>query len=326
MPSPAYELTSCPVCGTTASEEIAGGDAVHDEVELLWEFHERRLRPATPTARLIDRVAFSEHPPMRLGRCVRCGLLYRNPVERPHELTEIYQEAPEREALSALHAVQRDAYRVQARRLLAMMRRRGDGLEVGSYVGAFLAAARDVGLRFEGLDVNEEVNAFTRSLGFVVHEGELDGESIARTFDAVAIWNCFDQLPDPRGAALAAHRCLRPGGTLAIRVPNGAFYARMRALLDGRRAALARAALAHNNLLGFPYRHGFTPESMVMLLERSGFVVRQLVGDVLVPIADEYTHRWAGVEERLLKGVLRVAARRSLAWAPWFETYAEKAD
>ena len=325
--SPAYELTDCIACGSRESVEIADADALRGEVETLWEFHGRRLRPATPPERLMDRVAFSEHPPFRLVECARCGLVYRNPIERPRELESIYAEsAPARELLQALHDTQLPAYRAQARRLVEVLGRRGSGLEVGSYVGAFLAAAREVGLHVEGLDVNADVNCFTRSLGFTVHDGELASFAGDRAVDAVAIWNTFDQLADPRAAANAAWKLLRPNGVLAVRVPNGEFYAALR-----RRAGrplsggFARLALAHNNLLTFPYRYGFTVRSLTALLERVGFTVERVEGDVLVPIADEWTRGWAAIEERFVKMTLGVLGRRRARWAPWIEVYARRA-
>src|SRR5215467_1042955 len=84
--SPAYELTQCVACGANDSHEIANADDVRREVEELWAFHDRRLRPSTPPQRLMDRVAFSERPPFRLVECTRCGLVYRNPIERAFEL------------------------------------------------------------------------------------------------------------------------------------------------------------------------------------------------------------------------------------------------
>jgi SAM-dependent methyltransferase len=291
---------------------------------LLWEFHGRRLRPTTPPERLMDRVAFSEHPPFRLVECERCGLVYRNPIERAYELDSIYADAtPSKELLQGLHETQLPAYRAQAKRLLRALGRRGSGLEIGSYVGGFLAAAREVGLHFEGVDINSEVNTFTRSLGFTVHDGDLESLVMEREVDAIAIWNTFDQLPDPRGAANAAWRLLRPGGVFVVRVPNGEFYAGLRrGMTRPLTGGLARLALAHNNLLTFPYRYGFTIRSLTRLLDRLGFRVQHVEGDVLVPIADEWTRRWASAEERLVKLALGVAARRVPKWAPWIEVYA----
>jgi SAM-dependent methyltransferase len=321
MTRDSYELTRCAVCGGADAAVIAGPEEIAAEVELLWQFHMRRLSPQTPPERLVDRVAFSQDPPWRVVRCDRCGLVYRNPVERREQLRESYaQPEPARDALLALHEAQRGSYKTQARRLARTLARRGTGLELGSYVGAFLAAARDARWHFEGLDVNAHVNAFTRSLGFVVHDGELDAFHPDRTFDALAIWNTFDQLPDPRAALLASARLLRDGGVVAIRVPNGECYARWRPSLSSRsrvRRTFARSILAQNNLLTFPYRFGFTPASLTRLLTELGFDVERIVGDVLVPTADEWTRRWALLEERALKPLTR-------RWSPWFEVYATK--
>lgn len=321
-----YELARCVVCGSADVSELATGDEVRREIEALWEYHGRRLRPETPPEHLMDRVAFSQRPPLRVVRCTQCGLVYRNPIERASELDEIYaHQAPTRAVMQTLHDTQRASYAVQARRLTATMGRRGSGIEVGSYVGAFLAAARTEGWQFSGVDVNECANLFTRSLGFEVFDGTIETLDRDRRADAVAIWNCLDQLADPAGAIRAARAHLVVGGLLAVRVPNGACYAALRPLLDSPLSGVARSMLAENNLLSFPYRYGFTPTSARKLVERCGFRVERVVGDVLVPIADEWTRTWAALEERAIKHLGQMVARVSVGdmpLAPWFELYA----
>jgi len=329
MSSPAYELSPCPACGATGDEEVAGPEDVREEVEALWEFHTRRLRPDTPPEHLVDRVAFSQHPPLRVARCTRCGLVFRNPRERAFALRDVYAgERPDDAVLARLLDAQRSAYAAQTERLDEVAGAGGRVLEVGSYVGGFLAAAAEAGWQAEGLDVNAAATAFARAQGFVVHDGDLEAFAAAAggaTYDAVAIWNCFDQLPEPRDAARAAASLLRPGGVLAVRVPNGAFYAAVRERLHGPGAALARGLLAHNNLLAFPYRHGFTPGSLAALLEREGLRVVHTWGDTLVPIADEWTLDWAAWEERALKSALRRLVADEAEHAPWLEVYARRA-
>ena len=315
------------MCGHADATPIAERADVQREVELLWQFHQRRLRPATPASSLRDRVAFSEHAPLRLVRCRDCGTVYRNPVERTFELTEIYaRDVPPEDVLRSLHETQIDAQRAQAARLRAVLGRAGAGLEVGSYAGAFLRAARDERLQFEGLDINPAVNRFTRALGFVVHDGALEAFDPSRRVDAVAIWNTFDQLAEPRATLMRARALLSSGGVLAIRVPNGAFYARWASVArgSGARATIARELLAQNNLLGFPYRAGFTPASLGALLEQCGFGVVRVYGDVLVPVADEWTRRWARLEELAIKRTLGALAHRRPGVAPWFEIYARR--
>jgi 2-polyprenyl-3-methyl-5-hydroxy-6-metoxy-1,4-benzoquinol methylase len=207
------------------------------------------------------------------------------------------------------------------------MRRPGNVLEVGSYVGAFLTAAREAGLAVQGLDVNASVNAFARGRGFAIHDGDLASLDGEESFDAVTIWNTFDQVSDPRATLFAASRLLRRGALLVIRVPNGGFYARKRRMLGARRRisrALARELLAQNNLLGFPYRWGFGPASLTRLLRDTGFAVERFYGDVLVPVADNYTRTWARLEEIVVKGAMSIRARTSPGSAPWLEVYARK--
>jgi SAM-dependent methyltransferase len=255
-------------------------------------------------------------------------LVYRNPAEKAADVRKLYAEdSPRIDGLRGLHVAQLPNARAQARRMRRMLRRGATGLEVGSYVGAFLVAANEQGLSFEGLDINPRINAFARTLGARVRDGELPSQAAEHALDALAIWNTFDQLADPRGVAVHAWRRLRPGGVLAIRIPNGGLYARLhRTLARGGRVErrIARAVLAQNNLLGFPYRWGFTIESIRRLLADVGFSVVRVRGDVLVPTADEWTRPWARWEERMVKRAIAMVAHARPAWAPWLEVFARK--
>ena len=328
MSSVALELARCHVCGGADTDEVADAGEVRAEVEALWAFHTRRVDGSTPPEKLLDRAAFSEPPPVRVVRCRSCGLVYRNPQERAQELAEIYEAdaGVGDDVLRALFDTQRRSYRAQARRLTRVAGAAGSGLEVGSYVGAFLDAARRRGWRFEGVDVNESASRFARKQGLAVTVGTIDDIPATRRFDAVAIWNCLDQLADPRHVVRRARELLGPHGVVAVRVPNGEAYARWRdAAEHGALAPLARAVLAHNNLLTFPYRYGFTLRSLTRLLRDSGLRVRHVHGDTLVPVADRYTRGWARVEERAVKGALRLMRRHRMTPAtasPWLEIYA----
>lgn len=322
---PAYELSFCPVCHARDDEEVASREAIVREMEDLWTFHIRRLRSDTPQRFLLDRLVFSQDPPLRLGRCRQCGTLFRNPRERGRDLVELYaEERVDPTVLRGLFDAQKQSYQAQARRLTGVVGRAGRALEVGSYVGGFQAAARELGWSVEGVDVNPAAAAFARSAGFCVHEGEIAAAPMEAPYDAVAIWNCFDQLSDPLGVVRAARERLRPGGVFAVRVPNGAFYLHFRRGLEGPGAPFARAALAHNNLLGFPYRTGYTPSSLAVLLRACGFEPMRVIGDTLVPIGDRWTRGWARMEERAVKRLLSITARGNAA--PWLEVFARAPD
>ncbi|MGH7604571.1 MAG: class I SAM-dependent methyltransferase [Gemmatimonadaceae bacterium] len=190
----------------------------------------------------------------------------------------------------------------------------------GATWAGFLAAAAAKGMSFTGIDVNDSTASFGARRGLRIETRSLEEISGSARYDAIAIWNTFEQLPDVRSAAIICRRLLRDGGLLAVRVPNAGFYAYWRRHLDGALAGIAERVLAHNNLLGFPYREGFTARSMRRLLDDAGFTIRRVYGDTLVPVADQWTKPLATADERLTKILQRLFER---GWeAPWVETYA----
>lgn len=316
-----YELARCPVCGSSKVSEVADRPAIQHEMERVWAFHARRFRHPVPPMHLTDRVVFSQPPPLRLVRCLNCTHVYRSPRERPEAVRRAYTDSALDESVyESLFENQRVSYRAQVRRLVGFSRRIRRGLEVGSYVGGFLAAARDAGLSFEGIDVSASAAAFAARKGLRIETCSLEEVSRAGGYDAIAIWNTFEQLPDVRAAALISRRLLRDGGVLTVRVPNATFYTRWRRRLDGPLSPWAERVLVHNNLLGFPYREGFTARSMRRLLNDAGFTIRRVHGDTLVPIADRWTKVPGAFDEWMTKKVQRILQRR---WrAPWVEVYA----
>lgn len=303
---------------------------MRSEVERLWAFHERRLHASVPPRYLLDRVAFSQAPPIRLAQCRDCTHIFRNPRERAEALESAYEdEAPDESVLKALFNTQHATYQQQAARLTQIAGRSGRGLEVGSYVGGFLAAARDAGWSFDGVDVSQSASAFAVRNGFNVTHGTIERVSTRNPYDVVVIWNTFEQLYDSRSAVMAARRLLRPDGRLVVRIPNGDFYLRWRGRLAGTASGMrsgtmvsgtAERVLVHNNLLSFPYRQGFTEKSLTRLLQGAGFEIQRVYGDTLVPIADRWTTLYGTIEERAVKAMERLAQR---GWrAPWVEVYA----
>lgn len=321
MKGTSYEITRCPVCDSTNSSELANREAIQEEVERLWAFHEHRLREGVPPESLSDRVVFSQDPPLRLAQCGSCGHVYRDPRERRESLQAVYDDTtPAESVLHTLFETQRVACAAQAQRLMNVVGKPGRGLEVGSYFGGFLAAARDCGWRFEGIDVSERATAFMLREGFTVSCGEITSVTTSRPYDVIAIWNTFEQLYDSRAVVVAAHRLLRARGTLVVRIPNGRFYALWRERLRGPMSGVAERVLAHNNLLSFPYRQGFTSRSLERLLHWGGFEVVHVFGDTLVPVADQWTTAFGAAEERVVKRLERLLQH---GWhAPWVEVYA----
>jgi 2-polyprenyl-3-methyl-5-hydroxy-6-metoxy-1,4-benzoquinol methylase len=313
-----YEMSPCPACRSADSRVLANQDEIKRELETLWEFHLKRMKAGAPVDQLFDRAIFSQKPPLHVVECIQCGTVYRNPREREEDVVETYQaEEPSAQALDSLFEQQLEFYRPRAVRLTALHGGTGSVLEVGSYVGGFLKAAREQGWRARGIDVNASANEYARTHGCDVAESPLDDYQTSEQFDVMALWNCFDQLPDPHDALTHAASLTRIGGLLALRVPNGAFYAALRGVKP-----IITPFLAWNNIASFPYRHGFTKKSLELMIRQHGFEVVETVADTLVPIAGPWTKRWARLEEGFLKATMRLLLPARVS--PWLEVYARR--
>jgi len=331
----------CSVCGGEAFETICTALEIEAQHAYLCRFHRRRLRPDAPRLALEERAEFTQDYATNIDACPDCGLLLRNPRPSREQIRKAYQQddyGPER--LAALFPSQLELYRPKARRLARRLPRGARVVEVGSFVGGFLAAGQECGWEVLGFDPGEEVDAFCAARHLPVFRGALpDAPVPAGSVDCVAIWNTFDQLPDPAPTLAAAQRLLKPGGLLALRVPNGACF---RAYLTGYRrcrhtglrfvrGGLLRA-LAWNNLLTFPYLYGYSAPTLDRLLMRYGLAREAVQGDTLVRLADAQTRRWAAWEERLVKLSCRLALslegalrpRNPYTLAPWLDAYYRK--
>jgi SAM-dependent methyltransferase len=327
----------CTVCGATARTTILPADAIASQLAWLEEFHRRRLTAEALERRraaLEDRARFTQDEPRAIVSCRSCRLVFRHPRRMPADVERDYAQDRYGEArLAALAAGQRHAYDRKIELLAGWLpqRRRPRVVEVGSFVGGFLTAAEAEGWDVLGIDPGEEVVGFCRARGLPVERTTLEDAAIApASADAVVVWNTFDQIAAPAPTLGAAARALRSGGVLAVRVPNGRFFADAitRLRTDGPLARRFRLlALAWNNLIGFPYLHGYSVGTLDRLVAPYGFERLASEADTLVPLADADTRRWAAMEERLVKAACRAAWTRQVpgparvAAAPWLDVY-----
>ena len=320
----------CAVCGGDGRERVCSAAEVRAQLEYLQAFHRRRLKAAARRGddRLADRAEFTQQYATDIVACGACGLVFREPRPRAAAVVAAYaRDEYGRARLDALFESQVELFRAKVRGLQRLLTSRvpPSVVEIGSFVGGFLAAAWEQGWSALGVDPGEEVVEFCRDKGLRVERATAPEASIAgASIDCVAIWNTFDQLPDPRPTLTALRRWLRPGGVLAIRVPNGIAFCRamgaLRALPSAMRGPLL-SAMAWNNLLAFPYLHGYSTAPLDRLLRELDFTPIAVQPDTLARLADADTKPWARWEERLLKLAWGSAGAVYPRIAPWFDAY-----
>jgi len=101
----------------------------------------------------------------------------------------------------------------------------GHLLDLGCGVGNFLAAARDVGFRVAGIDLNRNALRFAQehySLRnvFVMRPEEFASSYAGERFDVVTFFEVLEHQENPTGFLQVADRLLAERGFIALSVPN----------------------------------------------------------------------------------------------------------
>lgn len=304
----------CAACGDSAVVAICTAAELALQMKSARRFHLERLLRSAPSA-LEQRASFTQDYATDLFACRSCGLLYRSPRPTAGAVLHAYEhESHSAERLPQMIRSQRALYGPKARALARRLAPGARVLEVGSFVGGFLWAAREAGLVASGLDPSEEMAALCRRNGLDVTCAtleELAASGVVQPHDAIAIWNAFDQIPRSSLLLRAALDVLRPGGLVLLRFPHGPCFRQL-----AQRTPLPRRELAWNNLLGFPYLLGYGLRSLDALLAPLGLVRISAQGDTLGAVADRTYARWARIEERAVKAIQRARWARDLVHAP----------
>ena len=163
-----------------------------------------------------------------------------------------------------------DYYQLGARRYEARLRLRWlletgpvrSLVEAGAAGGFFVAAARAAGIDAMGVEVSASAAAYARDrLNMPVRVGSFEEAELTQPHDVVCAFHVLEHVEDPARFLAAAHAATRPGGRLALEVPN----------LDS--AAFARLGGAWPHIQPAYHRWHFTPGSLRRLVEQQGFQV-----------------------------------------------------
>jgi SAM-dependent methyltransferase len=331
----------CRLCGSGRSRLVCSTEDISGQRRFLQHFYRSRWREQN-AATATDRLKFSPDYSTEIVACTDCGLLYHNPRPRAEAVTKAYEAERYDGAhlwaeLKAQRSWARTKVPVLTKHLQKTVRRaRPRILEIGSFVGGFLVEGRERGWDMFGVDPGRDVIAFCRAQRLPVFEGTVEEAKLSpASFDAIVVWNTFDQLPDPHVLLKHAVPLLRNGGLLIVRIPNGAcfeYIMGLRAVLPGPIRPVLDLALACNNLLTFPYLHGYSAYQLEKLTASYGFRLVDCLSDQLPsPPAGQLTW-WAKLENGGIKSLWRAVAAvweddRSYRYrsAPWLDCYFERA-
>jgi SAM-dependent methyltransferase len=173
-------------------------------------------------------------------RCGGCGLASTQPRIAPDQFDLYYPESYQAYEPPSEGAGGRGKRGVVDRlRIEAMLRigpyrplfKRTPGrlLDVGCGIGDLALAFRRHDWDVAGVEPSDTACTHARARGIDIHCGTLDDAPWSDgTFDAIVFNHSLEHIPDPAGAIERAMALLRPGGMLAVAVPNfGSWHRRL---------------------------------------------------------------------------------------------------
>jgi len=202
----------------------------------------------------------------RAVRCVRCATRRLDPRPAAAMIAHFY--APE------TYARAEEAGSEVGKRLDTYMERLaaavgggdapGSALDIGCGDGRFLQALQKRGWQVAGTETDADAAGLARArTGATITDAPLPPPSDTR-YDLVSLLHVLEHVPDPGETLSAVRSLVAPDGKLLLVLPNA----------DSIEAGLFGTSWYH---LDLP-RHlwGFTPRSLVRLVETCGFAVQQI--------------------------------------------------
>lgn len=264
-----------------------------------------------------DRGFAAVEPGFEILRCASCGLGRTSPGVAESEIGRHYPESYYGKGNVRFNRLFEAMTRVFQRRRARVLRRRaarGEILDVGCGRGFLLSYMASMGFSARGVELSDAAAWHAREkLGLDVQTGDfLKTSHRPASFTAVVFWHTLEHFPRPEECLARAGELLRPGGLLAVAVPNS----------DSLQARLFGRHWFH---LDVPrhYWH-FTTPALAKLLARRGFRVVQLDHFCF----EQNPFGWLqsfynalGFEHNLLYTLLKAGAARTVqAWERPFQS------
>lgn len=207
-------------------------------------------------------------------QCPQCALVWVNPQLTDDAVSEIYAVGFKQK--QGRHPVYPGKNRFhEALSFIAPYRKDGGRvLDVGTFTGHFLVAAREDGWQFpEGTEISQDSAQIARDeYDLTIHIGDLLSIGLApNTYDAITLSDVIEHVSDPLATIQKAHDLLRSGGVLYMHTPH---FNSIPRYIHGKKWNVF-----------FPWhRTIFTAKAMREMLESNGYRVKTLRTAGILPL------------------------------------------
>ncbi len=191
-------------------------------------------------------------------KCLNCGMIYVNPIEREDKIRDDYIEG---EIESALDTESRLFATISQVKLLKRYKNGGKLLDIGCGEGFFLYNASKVGFLPTGIEISKTKSSYgNKYFGLNIIRKSLTEINFPNySFDAVTLWQVLEHLPYPLETLKEISRILKPGGVIIVSTPN----------ISGIPARILKKRWWN---IRRPHINQFTPKTLRNMLKNAGFI------------------------------------------------------
>ena len=267
MRSDYYDVTQCPVCGSS------------------------RLGPWG-----------EEIKAYRLVQCADCEFICVGHRPTTAAISEYYSSPSQYDGWEAAIEPRRKMWQ----RRVDLLRRsglHGSLLDVGTGIGQFLQVVRPLVSRVAGTEVSRSACEVAKRLyDLDIRHGVLEDISFTERFDVVTLFHVVEHVDDPKVTLTTSIRLLNDHGLIVMAVPNEIQGVRFRLtrllcrILPGR---IRRPFFTPPIDLAVPdqeiHLNYFTPATAARLFANCGLKVEQILLDPYYPVTDSWVAKAKGV-------------------------------
>jgi 2-polyprenyl-3-methyl-5-hydroxy-6-metoxy-1,4-benzoquinol methylase len=212
-----------------------------------------------------------------IGRCQKCGQVLR--IDRPARESHVeFHRSANLHLTPYATLSEAAAAELQFYDAFLDLLQAGGGrniLDVGCGAGEFLQLVSKRGFQGVGIEPAESLRMLAQRAAPEANiiSGDIESALLpAESFDGIAIWDVIEHLVDPRGALVAVHQLLKPGGYLGIATVNHASL--MYGIYHVWRRTVPPLARYFGPMLYNPFHtYYFTKESLATLVRTTGFEI-----------------------------------------------------
>ena len=210
--------------------------------------------------------------------CPGCGLVYVSPLPEKVLIESAHSDSYYAPWLEDQRSKRIKMWEKRLRTLNRLSVNKGRLLDIGCAEGLFPEVAGKDGWDVTGTEISHFAAQYGKEkLGLNIIQGELiDMKFPDNTFDAVTMWHVLEHTRDPIAVLREIRRILKDNGVFILAIPNlnNFLFQLAYRLIRGRRMHLFDPDDRELHL------YHFTPETIRMALEKTGFSVQRILPDM----------------------------------------------